>query len=184
MYRGEQGADLPEKYSRRSTLILLHIARFMRRLPRDADEHFVMESWFEHNGSQHLEGGLLHGKPVENLTSKDLLNCGTTACAAGWAASMPAIKALGFCLRPGAVLIGESSGSVQIAYAGKIEWDAIEAFFGDVPEDDLDRLFMDVADCASTPADWADLAEELVAEHGAKVSRLDRLWLSLGILRL
>lgn len=69
---------------------ILKLVEFMEKLPRSAAKHFDMGSWFTHNGDHELP--LKSGDAINADTMKD---CGTTACALGWAATMPYFRKLG-----------------------------------------------------------------------------------------
>jgi hypothetical protein len=67
---------------------LMRLITFMESLPREANKHFDMGTFLKHTNYEHE-----HEAPQ---TTKDLLrSCGTTACAMGWAATMPYFKRLG-----------------------------------------------------------------------------------------
>lgn len=65
------------------------LIQYMRSLPKNAGKHFNMSRWAYHTG----EGA--HWARGDVLTRDNLTSCGTTACAAGWAASMPYFRRLG-----------------------------------------------------------------------------------------
>jgi hypothetical protein len=71
---------------------------FMENLPKQADKHFDMGWWVTHQGDAEIddEHGLKDG-----VTFGKLLSCGTAACAAGWAATVPAFRKAGFNLERG-----------------------------------------------------------------------------------
>ena len=52
------------------------LIRFMRRLPKDANKHFDMASWFSYDGNHELK--------AKEVTREVLTYCGTSACALGW----------------------------------------------------------------------------------------------------
>jgi hypothetical protein len=63
----------------------------MADLPKSAGKHFNMQSFAEHNGMDSHE--------FPSVISKKELNfCGTTACALGWAATIPSFKRAGLAL--------------------------------------------------------------------------------------
>lgn len=67
---------------------------FMRRLPKSAEQHFAMHAWFRHTGDHD------HGPRDKPISREILTGCGTTACAAGWAATIPAFRKAGFEFSP------------------------------------------------------------------------------------
>jgi hypothetical protein len=69
---------------------LTKLADYMEGLPKKAYEHFYMGTFFHHSGS--------HGTDANRgqaLGEKHLLDCGTSACALGWAATVPDFKKAG-----------------------------------------------------------------------------------------
>ena len=59
---------------------LTKLANYMARLPKRAEKHFDIR-----------EAG-----PEENVTKAQLLKCGSSACAMGWAATIPSFKKAGW----------------------------------------------------------------------------------------
>ena len=64
------------------------LADFMDALPPSAQEHFYMGNFFYHTGDHKHKFG-------KYITRRDLNLCGTTACAQGWAATIPAFRRQG-----------------------------------------------------------------------------------------
>lgn len=118
---------------------LTKLADYMDGLPKSANEHFDMGAlWFEH------EGAHKHKLP-QILDRSALRHCGTTACAAGWAAVMPEFKKQGFGLtRDGRFLIERR-----------------EFFDIDVYQDDA--LFFYAP--ANTPKQWAKHCRKFLREN-------------------
>lgn len=123
------------------------LANVLREVP---DANFDLETWRYTPGSG------------ENATDVQVLshNCGTTACAIGWACAMPEFQAQG--LRWEGVqpaLVGE--GSLDTG------WDAVKVFFG-ISYHASQRLFnqdgYDI-DVHVTPNDVADSIEDFVKEQ-------------------
>lgn len=71
---------------------LLKLCDYMESLPDDADQHFSMKSFVRHDGTGHR-----HETP-RNPKAQDFLTCGTSACALGWACTMPEFADLGLYL--------------------------------------------------------------------------------------
>lgn len=65
---------------------LLKLCDHMESLPKGADKHFNMDTFIAHEGD--------HEHPLPKR-QRDLLTCGTTACALGWATTMPYFRKLG-----------------------------------------------------------------------------------------
>lgn len=71
---------------------LTKLIEFMEKLPASANKHFNMNTYISHSG------GHDHALP-EKPTAKDLHTCGTTACALGWACTLPYFQRLGMTRR-------------------------------------------------------------------------------------
>ena len=65
---------------------LLRLCDYMESLPKRAVNHFDMNSFLSHDAE--------HDHPIPQK-QKDLLTCGTTACALGWAMTDPYFRRLG-----------------------------------------------------------------------------------------
>jgi hypothetical protein len=70
---------------------LLKLAEFMERLPKEDREHFNMGVWFMHAGAGHGHGV----SPGQVVGKKEITKCGTSACALGWATTIPAFRRAG-----------------------------------------------------------------------------------------
>ena len=124
---------------RLSTLI-----NFMDSLPPSAADHFHMRFWFRHYGGDH--------EPTNNkgfITKQTLRDCGTAACAAGWAATIPSFRRAG--------LRVNTSGAISILpekffdmLGGKTYPLAKKLFYGN-----------DV----KTPKQWAALAKKMLDKY-------------------
>jgi len=110
---------------------LRRLIEFMRGLPPEAAEHFDMRAYY-----RSPSGG------DEGLDAR-----GTTACALGWATTVPEFHACGLALR----------GHSPVMFEGYTDFEAARKFFG-IDGITADRLFgPDMP--ATTPAEWADYAE-------------------------
>lgn len=134
---------------------VLKLVEFMEKLPPSANKHFDMDTWCSHDGEAHE-----HLQPGDSVSQSDVMTCGTTACAAGWAATMPYFRRLGLELR----------------------WDGFDAamfvkgrrdtMFSEVPrlfDLDLQRaeeLFAGT-NTDKTPKAWAKRARKLIKEWSA-----------------
>lgn len=126
------------------------LIKFMAALPASANKHFDMESWIHHEGlHQHFAEG-------DEITREHLHLCGTTACAAGWAAMIPSFRKAGLRL----VYDGTSMGA--ISFERKEDGDALMQFF-DIDYDLMADLFG--SDTTSkTPKQWATRARQLLRD--------------------
>ena len=126
------------KLSKKAKQRLGTLIRFMRRLPKDANKHFDMESWFSYGGEHELK--------AKEVTRKVLTYCGASACALGWACTIPSFQKAGLRMP-----------------INKIEepWSKSEEFF-DVPISVVFYLFMMDAE---TPKQWASKAEQYLRDY-------------------
>lgn len=81
------------------------LADFLLTVPK---EHFNLWDWARNYG------------PDWTMT------CGSTACAVGWAASIPEFQNLGFRLQPSRCF----SNAAVPAFGRRDNWDAVDSFFG------------------------------------------------------
>lgn len=68
---------------------LTKLADYMAKLPKSAERHFNMRYWFLHDGADHFHDVGAY------ITPTVLKFCGTSACAMGWAATIPSFKKAG-----------------------------------------------------------------------------------------
>lgn len=76
---------------------LATLINYMRTLPASADRHFDMSTWFNRNLNSLKRGAPQMIKiPEDGLVKDAVLNiCGTSACALGWATTIPAFSRAG-----------------------------------------------------------------------------------------
>lgn len=123
------------------------LIEYMRGLPKAADDHFNMRWWVLHNGDskgvakQHGLGG--------GITKQKLLSCGTAACAAGWAATIPQFKRAGF--------------KMEMDEFGRLSPAIAPDDFFDINAIQVDQLFSG-SNVDETPRAWAKRAKELVKQ--------------------
>ena len=123
---------------------LRYLADKMAKLPKSAEKHFDMRTWFRHRGR--------HGhKFGDFLQLKDLTFCGTSACAMGWAASMPYFNKLGLSIK---VFDGSHSKN-KTGSITKVP----EDIFGNMAGD----LFYDFS--IKTPKEWAAKARAFLRQE-------------------
>lgn len=68
---------------------LRKLCDYMESLPKSANKHFSMWGFYEHDGEGHH-----HAIPAVPRV-EDLHSCGTTACALGWAMTVPSLRKAG-----------------------------------------------------------------------------------------
>jgi hypothetical protein len=137
---------------------LTKLIEFMESLPRSANKHFDMGSWFTHNGEHPLP--LPQGAPINAEVLKD---CGTTACALGWAATMPYFNRLG-------LHVEHDGGLGQVVYKGRHGDVSVEGcstpLFGGLDSFQWMELFSG-SNGDRTPKQWARRARKLLKQWSA-----------------
>lgn len=119
---------------------VMRLIDFMEKLPSSADKHFNMSMWVDFSD--------LSGRCASDLvTRKDLMSCGTTACAGGWASTMPYFRRLGLRLT--------ACGLVFPGYARLTD-------IFDIPRSLEGSLFHCSQKAAPTPKKWAKRARHLL----------------------
>lgn len=119
------------------------LIKFMRSLPKSAYKHFNMSGW--------VFGA---GRDNAYLTQEKLHTCNTSACAAGWGATISAFNRAGF-------RYNTAKGfSIDPAYFFGVKDKFIRTARGLT---DMERvLFMNDA---KTPKEWARMAESAVKRY-------------------
>lgn len=123
-----------------------------RKLPAEAEKHFSMRFWYMHDGGFRKP----HGRKGKTITQKDLLDCGSVACMAGWAATMPYFKRLGL---KWDLLRGQRGDLPEFFISAK----TINKIFPSEPSTlegvDAYKRFFDSHIPVKSPKEWADYAE-------------------------
>ena len=122
------------------------LIKFMRSLPKSAEKKFNMAWWFVHNDYEHSH------KVGKFITKETLEHCGTTACALGWAATIPSLRKAG--LRVEAL----SHSDKPMKRARRV--------FG-LDEAQAEALFAPDFDVPTTPKAWARRADNLLRKWSA-----------------
>ena len=125
---------------------------YMRKLPAKAADHFDMSTWFTGNLKRMNKNGFIQDK-------KDVMACGTSACALGWAATVPLFQKQGlqvYAVRNDFELSGKKTGGLDNTVRGK-------AFF-DLTDNQFSELF-GINENLSTPEEWADHAEDFIHNY-------------------
>src|SRR5260221_3731316 len=111
---------------------LRKLADYMDSLPREAAEHFDMKSWLANIGKD-SEHGL---RSTQQVGIRELSYCGTTACALGWACTIPSFK------RAGVRLMHNRRAVVgMVRFKRMVDVKAAENFF-DIPPGHGMHLFV------------------------------------------
>lgn len=136
---------------------LTKLADFMNALPRSANKHFDMNHWFDHDGDHVVR------IPQSGATQEHLMDCGTTACAAGWAATIPEFNRKGLKLINGEIRFGRLNASNDYA--------ALKNFFN-IDRNDASYLFRPNrgwfegrAVAIETPKQWAKMCRKFIKEN-------------------
>jgi hypothetical protein len=118
---------------------LTTLADFLEKLPRKA---FNLEGWVQDKDTGRLtEYFEDFDLPVftkneelkKGIKPETMISCGTTACAVGWAGSIPEFCKAGF-------RIVSAGAHVTPTYGGSQSWDAVHRFF-ELTEFEANRLF-------------------------------------------
>lgn len=133
---------------------LTKLIEFMETLPKEAEQHFDMGDWVRHRGAGH-DHGLQEGVEVKKC---HLEACGTTACALGWAATMPYFRRAGLKL-----LYHPYFSDIEFKGVGVFADDTRRAGFLDLDREQSRALFSARVP-VKTPKEWANRARGLVRE--------------------
>jgi hypothetical protein len=130
-----------------NTKRLLKLIAYMDALPKSAEPHFNMRScWARHQGPHPMTGP---------LTKKSIMDCGTTACALGWAATIPEFRRAGLRME---------WYEVYGSYEARFDSDKAAQFFG-LDGNQFWSLFNDNnMRTDTTPKNWAKRAREQLRE--------------------
>ena len=97
---------------------LTKLADYLDSLPPKASNHFRMLHWFRHSGKDD------HPFNANGITKRDLNFCGTSACAIGWAGTLPYFRRAGLKVEPsGRTTVNGNSGILA-------SWEVLDPFFG------------------------------------------------------
>lgn len=144
---------MSEKLSALTVRRLTKLADHMAGLPRKAKFHFDMGTYFSHEG-----GSRLHPKAKDGrgLTTEDLFDCGTSACALGFAAALPEFR------RAGLALV--INNQANICYKRYIRDEAAMSFFH-LTMKQTNYLFGPVSS-VTTPKQWAIRCRSFLKRNG------------------
>lgn len=117
---------------------LTKLADFMDSLPKEANKHFDMGAWLWKK----------EGPYPDEIGPKDPWKCGATACALGWAATVPDFRKRGLRVAP---------------YRGCGNLAAASDFF-DIEQYQCDKLFSGRI-LADTPKQWAKRCRKFIKEN-------------------
>jgi len=130
---------------------LTKLADYMDGLPREANKHFYMGDWFIHGGEHQ------HRFSKRAITRRDLEFCGTSACAMGWAATIPAFRKAGLSVAP--------NGNLLLAgYQPKGSLFEITDRFFDIEREHSEHLFSGRLQ-VKTPKRWAARCRKFLREN-------------------
>lgn len=145
--------------SKQAKARLLKLCALLESLPPVAEKHFDMTDWFRHKGKRHRHG-LSDGDLIDR---KHLTTCGTSACALGWASTMPYFRDLGlrmsYSKNAGVSFYFDGTSAVE----GGIFGAAASAF--DLTSDQAVLFFRDIG--AATPKQWAQQTRQIIKQWGA-----------------
>lgn len=132
-------------FSKLAVRRLEKLAAYMDSLPEGANEHFYMGAWYRHDGDP------AHApKPGTAVQENHLMDCGTTACALGWATTIPEFQNAG--LRMNAYVSTDGGVMGMPVFRNHEEFDAAEKFFR---IDGHDSAVLFACTSVRTPKQWA-----------------------------
>lgn len=134
---------------------LTKLADFMDALPKMATEHFNMGAFINHHGD--------HDIPSGPVTRETLLDCGTTACAFGWAATCPPFVKAGLQMRPFKERLGYAQFRIGNGRWTADEGPIIRRFF-DVSQVHAYALFGAQMQITS-PKQWARMCRQFIRDN-------------------
>ena len=134
---------------------LTKLAGYLDSLPPVASKHFRMLHWFKHKGKDD------HPFSPSGICKKDLSYCGTSACAAGWAATIPQFKRAG--------LKVDATGDLTLNGTRGIwsSMELVEQFFG-LTTRQTSHLFGPYTKI-KTPKEWAKRCRKFLREHAKDI---------------
>jgi hypothetical protein len=121
---------------------LTKLADYMAKLPPQARKHFRMSSWFDHSGADKHPIGRF-------ITAKDLSYCGTTACALGWAATVPSFRKAGL--------------KVEVAHTFSAHNESIARRFFGLDRNQVGEIFGALS--KRTPKEWAKHCRKFLRDN-------------------
>ncbi len=132
---------------------LTKLADYMDALPKEANEHFYMGDWFIHDGKHE------HHFSKRAITRRDLEFCGTSACAMGWASTIPAFRKAGLSVAPNSNLLlagYQPKGSL---------FEIIDRFFN-IQREHSEHLFSGrIQVKVKTPKQWAKHCRKFLRDN-------------------
>lgn len=127
---------------------LTKLADYLASLPAKANKHFNMDAFFDHEGDHDIKS------PQSALTKFD---CGTSACALGWATTIPSFRKSGLKM--------DEHGDVQFEDSKHNCFMSASKFFN-ITKYEAEYLF-DGKTRVKTPKQWAKLAKRFIKEEAA-----------------
>lgn len=125
---------------------------FMEKLPPEAKEHFDMSDYFFTN---HVPGEGFSGR----VKTSELYQCGTQACALGWAATVPSFKRAGLYIDGYDEMVKLDNKMVMCAATAAME------FFG-LDSQQEGHVFGGGIGNIKTPKQWARMCRRFIAKNG------------------
>lgn len=129
------------------------LIELMEKLPKSANDHFDMRYVVGHHGKD--GPGADHEIDADDVSLTDLHSCGTTACALGWACTMPYFKRIG--LSVVVLKCWDGTSNTAVSEPSVFDLDSVTsvdgwvALFGSRNKD-------------KTPKQWAKRARKLLRE--------------------
>lgn len=104
---------------------LVILKRWLKKNLAKVEGHFDMRHWTLHRGRHGIR------EYGEAFQPRDLVDCGTVACLAGWATVVPQLRKEGLKVERREDLLAGTEGEMGIVtYMAYVGYDACRAFFG------------------------------------------------------
>lgn len=132
---------------------LTKLADYMEKLPKAAEKHFSMQAWFRHDGEHPFL------KDGESPQKKHYFDCGTSACALGWAATMPYFRKAGL-----KIFYGDAGGDISFRGCSVFCDDTATSGLFELDEHQSRMLFGPSGNIR-TPKQWAKLCRRFVRDN-------------------
>lgn len=131
---------------------LWRLVAHMQKLPASANKHFAMQHYVNHTGDGHE-----HKVPRKPKVA-DLHSCGTTACALGWAMTVPSLRKAG--LRMNVSAPAYKGDTRDYAVSGENKCFGIDSYYDN---EQWEQLF-GCRNNDKTPKAWAKRVSKLIRQ--------------------
>jgi len=154
----------PRLLTLRAMVLLHELIAYMRKQAPETHKHFNMGAFLDHRGWHEI------AREGTRITRTHVMDCGTSACALGFAAVKPKFQELGLEMR-----WEDSSYQFRVKGRGYSPFEAAKKFF-DIGYDDAKTLFGNIS-YIRTPKQWAEYAHREIGPlpHDATAAARKRI---------